>query len=173
MNVVHVIPSFFRAGDGILGGAERYAFELARNMANTVPTTLVSFGEKDSEDSFGPLKVKLLGNAHYVRGQRTNPVAIPLFGEVFGAEIVHCHQQHVVASSIAAAACRVTGRKVFVSDLGGGGWDISGYISTDRWYHGHLHISEYSRSLSRQPASPRAHVILGGIDTDRFSTGPS
>ena len=71
LNVVHVIPSFFRAGDGILGGAERYAFELARNMANTVPTTLISFGDSYSEDSFGALKVKLLGDAHYVRGQRT------------------------------------------------------------------------------------------------------
>src|SRR5258708_4391547 len=76
-NVIHVIPPFFRTGDGVIGGAERYAFELARNMANIVPTTLVSFGEKDSEDSFGALKVKLLGDAHYVRRQRTNPMAIP------------------------------------------------------------------------------------------------
>src|SRR5207247_1366375 len=78
-----------------------------------------------------------------------------------------------VASSMAAVACRVTGRKVFVSDHGGGGWDISGYVSTDRWYHGRLHVSEYSRSLSSQPASPRAHVILGGVDTNQFSPDPS
>jgi glycosyltransferase involved in cell wall biosynthesis len=62
---------------------------------------------------------------------------------------------------------------VFVSDLGGGGWDLSAYISTDSWYHGHLHISKYSRRVFGHELNPRAHVILGGIDTDRFSPAPS
>ena len=42
-------------------------------------------------------------------------------------------------------------------------------MSTDRWYHGHLHISEYSRKLSKHSGDPRAHVILGGVDTKKFS----
>src|SRR5207244_10196149 len=57
---------------------------------------------------------------------------------------------------------------VFVSDLGGGGWDISAYLSTDRWYHGHLHISNYSRTISGHSGQRRAHVILGGVDTAKF-----
>jgi len=68
--------------------------------------------------------------------------------------------------------CRVTNRKVFVTDLGGGGgWNLSGYIPTDKWYQGHLHISEYSRRVFGHANFPRAHVILGGVDTDRFSPG--
>ncbi len=66
-------------------------------------------------------------------------------------------------------ACRLTGRRIFVSDLGGGGWDVSAYISTDRWYHGHLHISEYSRKIFGQSDRPWAHVVLGGVDTKKFS----
>jgi glycosyltransferase involved in cell wall biosynthesis len=85
------------------------------------------------------------------------------------ADVVHCHQQHVVASSLAALVCKLSGRRVFVSELGGGGWDISAYISTDRWYHGHLHISEYSRKIYGQAGKPWAHVILGGVDTEKFS----
>ncbi len=85
------------------------------------------------------------------------------------AEVVHCHQQHLLTSSFAAVFCRLTGRKVFVSDLGGGGWDISAYISTDRWYHGHLHLSEYSRHISGQDNDPYSQVILGGVDTEKFS----
>ena len=169
LKVIHVVPALFRAQDGVIGGAERYAFELARHMADVVATTLVTFGEKNSEETFGPLKVKVLGNAHFIRGQRTNPISLPFFTAVWNADVVHCHQQHVVASSAAAAACRLSKRKVFVSDLGGGGWDISGYVSTDRWYNGHLHISEYSRALSRRSDDSRAHVILGGVDTERFS----
>jgi glycosyltransferase involved in cell wall biosynthesis len=62
---------------------------------------------------------------------------------------------------------------VFVSDLGGGGWDISAYVRTDRWFHGHLHISEYSRSLAGHACWHRACVIYGGVDTDWFAPDPA
>ena len=101
--VVHLVPTLFRNGDGIIGGAERYAFELARNMAKAAPTTLVSFGDRNSEETCGALKVKVLGNAHYVRRQKTNPVTLSLIGAVLKADVVHCHQQHIVSSSLAAA----------------------------------------------------------------------
>jgi glycosyltransferase involved in cell wall biosynthesis len=61
---------------------------------------------------------------------------------------------------------------VFCTDLGGGGWDVSAYVSTDRWYNGHLHISEYSRHIARHDGQPWARVVLGGVDADRFSPGP-
>ena len=147
--VLHIVPALFGGSDGILGGAERYALELARHMADEVPTTLVSFGEKDRHESIGRLSVRIIGNPWYVKGQRSNPVALSLLGELLKSDVVHCHQQHILVSSLSALACRLSGRKVFVSDLGGGGWDISAYLSTDRWYHGHLHISEYSRKILR------------------------
>jgi len=86
---------------------------------------------------------------------------------------VHCHQHHVLMSSTAAAVCRMTGRRVFATDLGGGGWDVSAYVSTDRWFHAHLHISEYSRRISQHAGKPWARVILGGVDTVKFSPDPS
>jgi glycosyltransferase involved in cell wall biosynthesis len=60
-----------------------------------------------------------------------------------------------------------------VTDLGGGGWDISGYVSTDHWFQGHLHISEYSRKIFGHESLKRAHVISGGVDTKKFSPEPS
>jgi alpha-maltose-1-phosphate synthase len=168
--IVHVVPAAF-GPDGIVGGAERYAFELARAMARHVPTTLVSFGDSARDESRGALRVRVLGPARYVRGQRTNPVSLSLFGALRPATVVHCHQQHVLASSLAALYGRLTGRPVFVTDLGGGGWDVSGYISTDGWYQGHLHISEYSRRVFGHARDRSARVILGGVDTDRFSPG--
>ena len=41
--VLHIVPALFGADDGIVGGAERYTLELARFMAEEVPTTLVTF----------------------------------------------------------------------------------------------------------------------------------
>jgi glycosyltransferase involved in cell wall biosynthesis len=167
--ILHIVPALFGREGGIVGGAERYALELARHMAEVAPTALLTFGEEERRETLGSLKVRVLGGSWYVRGQRTNPVSRKLLAEVLKADVVHCHQQHVLSSSLAAALCRVSGRRVFVSDLGGGGWDVSAYVSTDRWFHGHLHLSEYSRRTAGHASSARAHVIKGGVDTAKFS----
>jgi glycosyltransferase involved in cell wall biosynthesis len=168
MRILHMAPAVFGEG-GVVGGAERYALELARHMAEEAPTTFVTFGDKDEQRRLGQLQVRILGRTCYVRGQRANPIAPALLSEIRQANIVHCHQQHIIASSLASLACRLTGRKAYVSDLGGGGWDVSSYISTDRWYRGHLHISEYSRAIFGHSGKPWAHVIYGGVDTVKFS----
>jgi glycosyltransferase involved in cell wall biosynthesis len=167
--VVHVVPALFGAADGIVGGAERYALELARHMADQLPTTLVTFGAKARQETLGALAIRVVGRACHVRGQRTNPIGVGLFSQLRAADIVHCHQQHVVASSVSALVSRALRRQVYVTELGGGGWDISSYISTDRWFHAHLHISNYSRAVAGQVDWPSAHVVFGGVDTVKFS----
>jgi alpha-maltose-1-phosphate synthase len=172
MRVVHIVPALFGPA-GIVGGAERYALELARHMAAHVPTTLVTFGDRDRHEHDGALDVKVIGNPWYVRGQRTNPFDIRLFAALGSADIVHCHQQHILMSSAAALWCRARRRRVFVSELGGGGWDVSAYFSTDGWFHGHLHLSDYSRRIYQHQGAATAHVIGGGVDVDKFSPDTS
>jgi glycosyltransferase involved in cell wall biosynthesis len=172
VRILHVAPAIF--GDsGVVGGAERYALELAKHMAEEAPTTLVTFGHLQQRQEIGRLDVRVLGPSWYVRGQRANPFSPSLLAEIRKADVVHCHQQHILASSFASVICQLTRRKVYVSDLGGGGWDVSSYFSTDRWYHGHLHISNYSRAVFGHSDSPWAHVIYGGVDTIKFSPDPS
>lgn len=169
--VIHLVPALF--GDGVFGGAERYALELARHMGIETPTRLVTFGDRSGGRSIDSLDVRILGPAWRVRGQVLNPFHPALARQLLWADVVHCHQRFVVASSFAAAFCRLTGRRVFVSDLGGGGWDVSSYLRTDKWYHGHLHISQYSRSVAGHTAWDRARVIYGGVDTERFAPDPA
>lgn len=169
--VVHLVPALF-GPHGIVGGGERYAHELARAMAERVRVTLVAFGDRERRELDGKLEIQVLGNPWYLRGQRTNPFSLRLFPVLRRATVVHCHQQHVLASSFTALYCRLSRRRVFVTELGGGGWDISGYWSTDRWYHGHLHLSEYSERVAGHADSPRSNVIWGGVDTAKFSPDP-
>jgi glycosyltransferase involved in cell wall biosynthesis len=169
---LHLVPQVF-GEDGVVGGAERYALELARHMAEHTPTRLLSFGPVSRRQTLGRLEVQVVGGPFYVGGLRCNPIHPRLARAVAGADVIHCHQRYVLASSAAAALSRLSGRRVFVSDLGGGGWDVSSYLSTDRWYHGHLHISEYSRKVFGHAGRPWAHVIFGGVDTDRFSPDPT
>ncbi|HST52669.1 MAG TPA: glycosyltransferase family 4 protein [Pyrinomonadaceae bacterium] len=166
--VTHVVPALF-GERGVVGGAERYALELARHMADAVPTRLVAFGEDARRERIGNLDVRVIGGAWRVRGQSNNRLSAALLSEIRRSDVVHCHQRSVIASSVSAIACRLTGRRVFVTDLGGGGWDVSAYVKTDRWYHGHMHISEYSRRVSRHDDFESAHVVLGGVDTEKFS----
>ena len=167
--MLHIVPALFASDDGITGGAERYALELARYMANKTPTRLLTFGERERRERNGNLCVRVIGRSWYVRGQRNNPIALALFAELRNADVVHCHQRHVLASSLAALFCRLTRRRVFVTELGGGGWDLSAYINTERWYDGHLHISAYSQHIYRHDQLNSARVILGGVDTEKFS----
>jgi glycosyltransferase involved in cell wall biosynthesis len=168
LRVLHIVPAMFGAEGGLFGGAERYAMELARHTAAITPTTLATFGDTPRQESMGRLRVRVLGPSWYVRGQRTNPVHPGLLHLIAASDVVHCHQQHVLASSLTALACRCMRRRVFVSELGGGGWDISAYLSTDPWYHGHLHISNYSRAVFGHAGNSRAEIIFGGVDTDKF-----
>lgn len=172
MKVAHLVPALFGAR-GTVGGAERYVLELARHMAVRVPTTLVTFGDRDATSTDGALTIRVVGTQRYVRGQRANPIAWAGVREAASADVVHCHQQHVVATSLTALVARLRGRRVFCTDLGGGGWDISGYVSTDRWFHGHLHISQYSRHVFGHDGLASARVIYGGVDAARFSPGTS
>jgi glycosyltransferase involved in cell wall biosynthesis len=171
MRVLHIVPAMFGA-TGVVGGAERYAYELARHMAGHVETSLVAFGAEESDHTAGDLRIRTIGSFWACRGQKTNPFSMRLLPEILRADVVHCHQQHVIASSAAALVARATGRRVFVSDLGGGGWDVSAYVSTDRWFHAHLHISEYSRKVFGHGDASWAHVIYGGVDTQKFSPDP-
>ena len=78
-------------------------------MAERVPTTLVTFGARPREETRGRLRVRILGPARRVRGQAANPFALSLFAALRDADVIHCHQQHVVASSAAALFGRLTG----------------------------------------------------------------
>jgi glycosyltransferase involved in cell wall biosynthesis len=115
----------------------------------------------------------MLGKPWYVRGQRINPVHHGLMQAVAGADVVHCHQPHTLTAELSALLARVSGRQVFASDLGGGGWGFSSYIDTNGWFHGHLHISRYSQVMAGHESRFRAEVIYGGVDTDLFSPDDS
>jgi glycosyltransferase involved in cell wall biosynthesis len=173
IRVLQIVPALFGNDGGVFGGAERYVFELARHMAEQVSTTLLSFGPQPRTLAVGRLRIRVLGSPCHVRGQRSNPFHAGWLPFLAAADVVHCHQQHILCSSLTAVVCRLFGRRVFVTDLGGGGWDLSAYFSTDRWYHGHLHISEYSRKVFGHERCSKAHVILGGVDAEKFSPEPA
>jgi glycosyltransferase involved in cell wall biosynthesis len=166
--VTHVVPELFGHEGRSIGGAERYALELARHMARIVPTRLVSFGDEGHRWRDGDLEVVVLGRSRYVQDLRQNPIARGLGRYVLSSRVVHCHQQRTVATTTSACLGRLARRGVFVTDHGGGGRDVSSYVATDRLFHGLLHVSAYSAEVSGQAQNPRTRILWGGVDESRF-----
>jgi len=167
--VIHVVPELFGAVGGLVGGAERYAYELARHMAERVPTTLLSFGPEGHVETVGGLEVRRLRTQWDVQGQRANPLALGLFRACHSAALVHFHQQFVLASSLGALYCRLIGTPAVVTNHGGGALDLSQYMPTKRIFRRHLHVSEYSRATMRQEHAWWSQVIWGGVDLMKFA----
>ena len=165
--VVHVIPALFDDRIGIIGGAERYAFELARHMSEATPTRLISFGPSAETRRAGNLQIEIVGGARAIRNDSYDLFSPELFDHLESADVVHCHQAHSTASVMAAEFCHRTGKLVFVTDLGGGPSSKMSRV-TDDLFDAHLHISRFSRSLW-SGSNARQIVISGGVDATRFS----
>ncbi len=129
-NVYHIVPAPF-GSDGVVGGTERYALELARQMGDRVSTTLVTSGRRQRENGVGPLRVTRARHPWLVRGQRTNPFSLRVFRALCAAPTLALPSASRAREQRCRGMCRVTGKRVFVTDLGGGGWDVSAYMSTD------------------------------------------
>ncbi len=167
--MLHVAPALYGADGRIGGGAERFAYELARRMAHVVPTRLVSFGPSDERLRDGELSVRIIGAPTYVSGHPYNPFSRKVLRELARADVVHCHQQHIFVSKAAAVMRRVAHKPVFVTDHGGGAWDFTGRLPFAAPFDAYLHVSDFSRRIAGQLDDPRARVIYAGVDLGRFS----
>jgi glycosyltransferase involved in cell wall biosynthesis len=167
--VLHVVPALLSDDGRILGGAERYALELARHMGRRVPTRLLTFGAADDVRTIQGLPVRIVAGAHPIYGNRFNPIAGAIVPELLRSDVVHCHQGDVLVAKVAALVARASGRRAFATDHGGGAYDLTSHLPTDRLFHGHLHVSAFSRRRAGHEARPETEVVYGGVDTERFS----
>ena len=78
------------------------------------------------------------------------------------------HQHHILMSS--AARLGQSPAAGIANDFGG---RMGGRRTFDHRWFTHTPISEYSRRISQHADKSWARVILGGVDTDKFSPDPS
>lgn len=169
LRVLHVVPALFGA-QGAIGGAERYVVELVRALGAHVDVRLLAFGDGRGRADVGGVQIDLIAGRP-IRGNAFNRIGAGLLRPLLSADVVHCHQVHVLSTSVLGLLGRIWRTPVAVTDHGGGGWDISRYVSTDRLFQSYLHVSEFSRRLFGQESDPRADVIGGGVRLDTFRMG--
>lgn len=177
MKVLHLSPTWFGRAS-VVGGAERYAWELARACARVTPTAFVSFAASPEQRDEGALRVRLLRH----RARRPGDLAVPplhpgLYAELARADVIHCHQADTWLTNAAILAGRALGKRVFVTDLGGGHTHAPSLrLPILPRATGMLLLSEYSRARwDREPKRRRprrAAVVYGGVDARFTPSGP-
>lgn len=166
MKVVHVSPLYF-SDEGVIGGGERYALELARAMSAHVPTKLVTFGMRRESLSEGNLRIEIYPAWFYFGGKNVNPISLSFLRELLDANIIHLHQYRIALSDIVVLFARAFRKPVFASDHGGGGRNYAHRLKTDDYVTGFLLVSDY---LAQQYAryAHKTRIIYGGFNPKLF-----
>jgi glycosyltransferase involved in cell wall biosynthesis len=167
--VLHVSPLAFGT-DGVVGGGERYAVELARAMAPLTPTRLVTFGRaRRLRESQLPVRVyRPLG---YVGTKRLGPVSPALVRDIARADVVHCHQLHTFLADQCVLYGRLLRKPVYLTDHAGGDRHFNRRLRTIEGAAGLLLVSRHNaRGFARH--QHKITVIHGGVDPDRFGPRP-
>ncbi len=164
-------PTYF-APESVLGGGERFAEELARTMAARCPEAevkLVSFGPRAFRERPAPRFERAILRSW--SDARKRPFSPGLARELRDADVIHCHQYYVLSTFLAALHGWFQNSRVFISDLGGGGWTPGYHVDQSRWITAHLPLSEYAaRDLPGRNKKKR--VIYGGVDLSLYPMRP-
>lgn len=177
MRVLHVSPTWFGT-TSVIGGGERYPYELARSMAARADVALVTYATDSGTSREGALTVDRLPPGRLVRWHplAASPVRWRLLRWVRWADVVHVHQVATLTTGGAIVLARLWGKPVFVTDLGGGHPHApSSRLPLLRLAEAMLLLSQYSRDLwsavPRRERPERLEVIYGGVDPERFAPG--
>jgi glycosyltransferase involved in cell wall biosynthesis len=169
LRVCHVSPTYF-APESVLGGGERFAEELARAMARRAEVKLVSFGPRARRERPAERYERVILESW--TKDRMTPFSPHLLAELEPCEVIHCHQVNTLPTFLAALWGRTRGKRVFASDLGGGGWTPGYQIDVSRWLDAQLPISAYA-ARGLRGANRRHRVIYGGVDLERYPMRPA
>ena len=164
-DVALVSPTYF-APESVIGGGERYVGELARALADRMEVRFISFGRTALRERPAPGLERVVLRS-WTRDTMT-PFSPRLARELRGIPVVHAFQYHTLSTFLACWLGHRQGSRVFVTDLGGGGWTPAYHIDQSRWIDGYLPISRYAARGLPGRALP-CSVLYGGVDTVKFA----
>ena len=174
MKVAHICPTFFSEAS-VIGGAERYVHQLSRDMSRHADVTMITFSRSlrrlvvKREDN---LEIGCYPVTHFVKGNPANPATIAFLRDLRPFDVLHCYGHPQIVTDLCIAFAKLFRKKLFVTDIGGGGVCLSTYLSRvgidTRWFiGGFLLLSAYS-AQQHAPHVARVRVVYGGVDSHIF-----
>ncbi|HEV2150709.1 MAG TPA: glycosyltransferase family 4 protein [Longimicrobiaceae bacterium] len=170
---VLILPASYLARDRTVGGGERYAFEYARALAELTPTTLALFDAVPAVETHGRLEVRTFPLGPL--GTRWGfPLTRELWRALAGHDVVHSMVFPTPATDLLTVAALARGRKVVLTDVGGGGPSPSTYLqklhpraSLNRRAHGLALLSRHAAGFFAGWTQPST-ILYGGADLQAF-----
>jgi glycosyltransferase involved in cell wall biosynthesis len=115
--------------------------------------------------------VRVMRNDSALQGQ-TNSYSAALWKELRGFDLVHIHQSLTVFGTYAVAVARSLGVPTVGTDLGGGDNALMLRGRGVELLDGVVSISHYAASLLGASYTGPHEILIGPMDTDRFSPSP-
>jgi glycosyltransferase involved in cell wall biosynthesis len=163
--VAIVLPTYLKNELDFIGGGERYAYWLALALQAHCDITFVTFGPRHEEteaEGMRHIVVRAYG------ADPENPIPVPAFFASERFDLIHVFQVRSMVTSVLSLLARMLRTPIVVTDLGGGGKSLMFRARLYALIQKFILISDFSRKILPASVWPRAAVIKGGIDLDRF-----
>jgi len=170
LKVVHISPTYFKY---LIGGGERYPWELTKALSKYVNVTLIVFGRNRRTERIS--ETLTVENYPAITSPpplftKTNPFPLTLsfLKEINKADIVHLHQFNTLISNLVIFYARLKNKIICVTDHGGGYFKLSNIFpiigkSIDLY----MLVSHFSyKKFARY--KDNYQVIYGGVDISKF-----
>jgi glycosyltransferase involved in cell wall biosynthesis len=110
-------------------------------------------------------RIEIFPAGHFPRDNLSNPIHVRFLGQLLDHEIVHCAQPSSIVSNLSVLLSSFVRKRVFLTDLGGGGVSIRSLVRLDRMVDGFLPISEFA---ARNYPAANTRIIYGGVNPTSF-----
>jgi glycosyltransferase involved in cell wall biosynthesis len=129
LKVVHIAPT-----DRILGGGERYAYELAKALSEFARVKLITFaGKRETRLSAGLLiehypALTMPQNRAYLSASNPMPLTLGFLHEITSSDVVHVHGLRTIVGSMSVCISSLNRRLTCLTDHGGGAFKAAIWI---------------------------------------------
>jgi glycosyltransferase involved in cell wall biosynthesis len=177
LRIAHLAPTYF-APESVVGGGERYVLYVAQALAQAplhpqadFSQAILSTGPEDRHFWEENIPVRIFRNDNPHPNMMS---AVPgrLWDALREFDIVHVHQSLAIFGLYSSVVARSLHKKLVLTDTGGGNSII---MQTGRGLEladGIISISGFAHSLIASKFSGPHEILLGPVDTNRFSPGP-
>ncbi len=137
-------------------------------MREQVPTRLVAFGGPPTTADAAGFPIEVARTWRRLRGRESDAIGPGFIPALLWADVIHCHQARTGLTALATLLARPLGKRVFVTDHGGGGVGWLRRARLGRWVHAHLAQSRFV--VDTLPyMGRRTSIIHGGVDPQAFA----
>ena len=170
LKLVHISPAYFR---DVIGGGERYPWELVKALSRDITVTLIVFGsnrrtEKISESLTVEKYPAITSLSPLLSNTNPFPLTLSFLEEIKKADIVHLHQFNTLISNLVIFYARRKNKFICVTDHGGGYFKLSNIFPIiGRAVDLYMLVAQFSYKKFAKYKKDY-HVIYGGVDTTKF-----